>query len=41
MKDSFIENIAQISNKDYQNILMDNDSPFISYEFLIDFPLMH
>jgi predicted N-acyltransferase len=34
MKNSFIENIAQISNKDYQNILMDNDSPLISYEFL-------
>ena len=34
MKHSFIENIAQISNKDYQNILMDNDSPLISYEFL-------
>ena len=34
MKNSFIENIAQISNKDYRNILMDNDSPLISYEFL-------
>ena len=34
MKNSFIKGIAKISSQDYQNILMDNDSPLISYEFL-------